>query len=252
MRLVLAGQLIFVIIILGLWEGLHVFGRVDPFLLPSIPSVTSFIVQFLSDRAFLSDLGITALEIGTAFVVSLPLAIGTGLLVGERAQLAKLINPLIYLVMAIPQSVFLPLFILSFGIGFLEKVIFGVTHAYFVVAINTFAAVCSVPASYVVAARSFGATRMQIYFHVYLPAMLPLVLTGLRLGMIFCIIGVLLTEMYASRFGIGHLIFGWGEAYQLPQLLAGVIIISVLTIIVNEGMRLIEISAAQRYGALRH
>jgi NitT/TauT family transport system permease protein len=57
--------------------------------------------------------------------------------------------------------------------------------------------------------------------------------------------------MYASRFGIGHLIFGWGEAYQLPQLLAGVIIISVITIIVNEGMRLIEISAARRYGALR-
>ena len=166
----LAGQLIFVIIILGLWEGLHLFGRVDPFLLPPIPSVASFLVQFLSDRAFLSDLGVTALEIGTAFVIAPPLAIGTGLLIGERTQLAKSVNPIIYLVIAIPQSVFLPLFILSFGIGFLEKVIFGVTHPYFVVAINTFAAVRSVPASYVVAARSFGATRMKSYFHIYLRA----------------------------------------------------------------------------------
>jgi NitT/TauT family transport system permease protein len=81
--------------------------------------------------------------------------------------------------------------------------------------------------------------------------MLPLVLTGLRLGMIFCIIGVLLTEMYASRYGIGHRIFGWGEAYQVPQLIAGVIIVSVLTIIVNEAMRLLEVRAARRYGALR-
>lgn len=138
-----------------------------------------------------------------------------------------------------------------FGIGFFEKVVFGITHAYFVIVINTFAAVRSVPAPYVVAARSFGATPTQIYLRIYLPAMLPLVLTGLRLGMIFCIIGVLLTEMYASRYGIGHRIFGWGEAYQVPQLIAGVIIVSVLTIIVNEAMRLLEVRAARRYGALR-
>jgi NitT/TauT family transport system permease protein len=59
--------------------------------------------------------------------------------------------------------------------------------------------------------------------------------------MIFCIIGVLLAEMYASRHGIGRLIFSWGEAYQVPELLAGILLISFLTIVVNEAMRFAEL-----------
>ena len=75
--------------------------------------------------------------------------------------------------------------------------------------------------------------------------MLPLILTGLRLGMIFCIIGVLLAEMYASRRGIGRLIFSWGESYQVPELLAGILLVSLLTIAVNEAMRLAELRVAR-------
>jgi NitT/TauT family transport system permease protein len=250
MRIILTAQLCFLLILVAIWQGLILLG-VDQSLLPPMSEVTSFVFQFITDPDFLTNLGVTALEIGVAFAVSIPIAIGTGLVVGESTRLAESVNPFIYLVLALPQSVFLPIFILIFGIGFLEKVVFGITHAYFVIVINTFAAVRSVPTAYVLAARSFGATQAQIYLRIYLPAMLPLVLTGLRLGLIFCIIGVLLTEMYASRFGIGHLIFGWGESYQVPQLLAGVIIISILTILINEGMRLVEVRVVSRYGALR-
>jgi NitT/TauT family transport system permease protein len=91
----------------------------------------------------------------------------------------------------------------------------------------------------------FGATRAQIYTRIYLPAMLPLVITGLRLGMIFCIIGVLLAEMYASRHGVGRLIFTWGESYMVPELLAGVLLVSVLTIAINEVMRLAEMRVSR-------
>jgi len=79
--------------------------------------------------------------------------------------------------------------------------------------------------------------------------MLPLVLTGLRLGMIFCIIGVLLAEMYASRRGVGQLIFDWGEGQQVPELIAGIVLISVLTIAVNEAMRLPELRLARFHTA---
>jgi NitT/TauT family transport system permease protein len=75
--------------------------------------------------------------------------------------------------------------------------------------------------------------------------MLPLILTGLRLGMIFCIIGVILAEMYASRSGVGRLIFSWGEGYQVPELLAGILLLSVLTIAVNEVMRLAELRVSR-------
>ena len=61
------------------------------------------------------------------------------------------------------------------------------------------------------AARSFGATRAQIYLRIYLPAMEPLIIEGLRMGLIFTVTGVLLAEMYGSPRGIGRVIFAWGE-----------------------------------------
>ena len=249
MRAALAGYLIFVIVLLGGWELAARLAVADPDLLPPPSAVGATLWQFLHDRRFLSDLALTANEVLVAFVIAAPLAISTGFLLGERLHLAETFNPLVHFILAVPQSIFLPVFILAFGIGFLEKVVFGITHAYFVILINSFAAVRSIPRPLVAAARVFGATRTQIYTRIYLPAMLPLVLTGLRLGMIFCIIGVLLAEMYASRRGVGQLIFDWGEGQQVPELIAGIVLISVLTIAVNEAMRLPELRLARFHTA---
>jgi len=237
----LAGYLTFAVVLLGGWEITSRLAVVDADLLPPLSEVCAILWRFLHDPRFIADLGLTASEVAVAFLIAAPLAISTGFLLGERLHLAEAFNPVVHFILAVPQSIFLPVFILAFGIGFVEKVLFGVTHAYFVILVNSFAAVRSIPRPLVAAARVFGATRAQVYTRIYLPAMLPLILTGLRLGMIFCIIGVLLAEMYASRRGIGRLIFTWGEGYQVPELLAGILLVSVLTITVNETMRLAEL-----------
>jgi ABC-type nitrate/sulfonate/bicarbonate transport system permease component len=241
------GYLTFAVVLFGGWELVGRLALVDPDLLPPLSEVSALLWRFLQDPRFLADLGVTAGEVAVAFVIAAPLAISTGFLLGERVHLAEAFNPVVHFILAIPQSIFLPVFILAFGIGFLEKVLFGITHAYFVIVVNSFAAVRSIPRPLVSAARVFGATQRQVYTRIYLPAMLPLILTGLRLGMIFCIIGVLLAEMYASRRGIGRLIFGWGESYQVAELLAGILLISVLTVAVNEAMRLAELRVSRFY-----
>jgi ABC-type nitrate/sulfonate/bicarbonate transport system permease component len=243
----LAGYLTFAVVLLGGWELAARLAVVDADLLPPLSEVCVILWRFLHDPRFIADLGLTGGEVAVAFLIAAPLAVSSGFLLGERLHLAETFNPVVHFILAVPQSIFLPVFILAFGIGFVEKVLFGITHAYFVILVNSFAAVRSVPRPLVAVARVFGATRAQIYTRIYLPAMLPLILTGLRLGMIFCIIGVLLAEMYASRQGLGRLIFGWGEAYQLRELLAGILLISVLTIAVNEAMRLAELRASRFY-----
>jgi len=247
MRAALAGYLTIAIVLLGGWELTARLDLVDADLLPSLSQVCGILWQLLHDPRFIADLGLTASEVAVAFVIAAPLAISSGFLLGERLHLAEAFNPVVHFVLAVPQSIFLPVFILAFGIGFLEKILFGITHAYFVILVNSFAAVRSIPRPLVAAARVFGATRAQIYTRIYLPAMLPLILTGLRLGMVLCIIGVLLAEMYASRRGIGRLIFTWGEGYQVPELLAGIVLVSVLTIAVNEAMRLAELHLGRFY-----
>lgn len=238
-------QILFVVIVLGIWEGISRSGLVDPSLLPPFSDVAAILWLLLQDPGFLHDLGITAVEVMVAFVIAAPLAISTGFVLGEKLHLGEVINPFMHFVLAVPQSIFLPIFILLFGIGFLEKVVFGITHAYFVIVVTTVAAVRSVPHQQVLMARAFGATPSQIYTRIYLPAMLPLVVTGFRIGMIFCIIGVVLAEMYGSRQGVGRLLFHWGESFEILELLAGILVVSILTIAVNEAMRFWEIRAGR-------
>lgn len=251
MHVILLGQVFFLLLLLGAWQALATLTD-DPTLFPSVSKIGSLVIQYMMDQTFLAELSVTALEIAIAFSIAAPVAVATGFLLGERASRGRSsMSPLLYLVMAIPQSIFLPIFIFAFGIGFLQKIAFGITHAYFVIAVNSYAAARTVSQSMVIAARSFGATRLQTYLHIYIPAMLPLVLTGLRLGINFCTIGVLLAEMYASMYGIGHLIFAWGEAYQVAQLLAAVVIVAGISVIINELLRWAEVHAAVRYGTFQ-
>ena len=233
-------QFLFLCGFLALWELVARMEWVETEELPAFSTVLPVLWELLGNADFLNHAGITAVRVAAAFVITAPIAVSVGFLLGEKLHLGAVLNPVIHFVLAVPQSVFLPVFILAFGLGFVEKLAFGITHIFFVVVVNTVAAVRAVPKSHVTAARSFGASSNQIYAKIYLPAMLPLVVTGLRLGMIFNIIGILLAEMYASKAGIGMQIFAWGERYEVSSLMAGIVIVSVATIAVNEVMRLWE------------
>jgi ABC-type nitrate/sulfonate/bicarbonate transport system permease component len=114
-------------------------------------------------------------------------------------------------------------------------------HVVFIVLINAIAAVRSVPSGYRNAARSYGATAAQTYWKFYLPAMLPQLMTGLRLGLILDVHAVLLSEMYASRDGLGRQIFEWADAFRMKDMLAAVLIIALCCIAANETLRAVEL-----------
>jgi NitT/TauT family transport system permease protein len=223
--------------IIGLWEISSTVGLVDRRLLPPFSVTVAALWKLLGDPDFLAHIGATLLRIAVGFLIGAPLAILTGFFLGERLHLGRVLNPVMYFALAVPQSVFLPVFMLVFGIGFMQKVIFGVTHIYFILAVTTIAAVRSVSPGYIKSARSYGASDYQIYRRIYFPAMLPFLLNGLRIGMIFNITGVLLAEMYSSTSGVGSLLVAWAEAFQMVEMLAVVLLVSILTIAFNEAMR---------------
>jgi len=109
-----------------------------------------------------------------------------------------------------------------------------------VIAVNSAFAVASVPRQLILLGRSCGASTWQLYTRIYVPAMLPIVLEGIRLGMIFNITGVILAEMYASKSGLGFLIYSWADTFQMPHLFAGIFVATLMSIIVNEGIRVYE------------
>jgi ABC-type nitrate/sulfonate/bicarbonate transport system permease component len=224
----------------AIWEILSRTGAIDHRLLPSASETLVTLGELLQRAGIRNDLAVTASEVLTAFVLVVPIGTLLGFLIAENRSFAEVVKPLLFFAFSIPKSIFLPMFILVFGVGFAQKVGFGFFSTIFIVIMSTATAVESVKVEHLTVARSYGATPAQIAWRVYLPSMLPVLLEALRIAMIFNLTGVILAEMYASRDGIGHQIATWGENFQMRQLLAGVLMIAIVAMTFNELVRWVE------------
>jgi NitT/TauT family transport system permease protein len=238
--LVILARLALLALVLAAWELLPRLGVVNPLLLPPLSDVLAMLGELLQRTQVQQAMGVTAAEVLVAFLIAVPLGAVLGVLIAENDYLGDIFKPLLFYVFSIPKSIFLPMFILAFGITFAQKVAYAAFTTTFVVLMSAAAAVESVKQEHILVARSYGATPLQILLRVYVPSMMPLLLEALRISMIFNFTGVMIAEMYASRSGIGHLIAGWGENFQMKQLFAGIILLSAVAILFNEAVRFLE------------
>jgi ABC-type nitrate/sulfonate/bicarbonate transport system permease component len=233
-------RLLLIGLVLLAWDIVPRLGLVDPELLPPLRDVLAAIPKMLARPQIQNDLLTTGLEVLVAFALSVPAGVALGLATARSAYLGRVLDPLLFFLFGIPKSIFLPIFILSFGIGFWQKVAFGVFSTVLILVLNAAAAARSVQPAHLLVARSYAATGWQVAARVFLPSMMPVLLEALRLALIFTVTAVILAEMYASRTGIGHQIATWGENYMMTSLLAGVVIIAATCIVVNELIRILE------------
>ena len=227
-------------VLFAVWQAVLTLGLAQPMLLPPVADVLATAGTLIVSPAFLAQAGVTVAEVMVAFLIAAPLGVVLGIAIGESAYWSRVLQPIIFTIFSIPKTIFLPMFILAFGINFAQKVGFGVFSTIFIVLICAFSALESVKADQVRVARVYGATPLQIALRVYLPAMAPVLLEAVRLAMIFNLTGILLAEMYASRAGLGQLVANWGENFQLKELLAAILIISAAAILFNETVRWFE------------
>jgi NitT/TauT family transport system permease protein len=225
---------------LGAWEVLPRYGLVNRDLLPPLSEVLAMLVNILGRANVQEAIWVSGAEFLVAFAIAIPLGLTIGVVTAENEYIGEIFKPMLFYVFSVPKSIFLPMFILVFGIGFQQKVAYAAFSTVFIVIMSAAAAVESVKAEHLLVARSYGATRGQIIARVYLPSMMPILLEALRISMIFNFTGVLIAEMYASRTGIGQLIANWGENFQMPQLFAGVVFLATVAIMLNESVRALE------------
>lgn len=235
-----AARIVIIGAIIGLWQLAPAIGIADPRLLPPPSEVLVALYHLIGEAEFRDHLWLTLAQTGVSFLVAVPLGFLFAVLIGESAFASAMLKPLVFFVFSIPKSIFLPLFIFAFGISFQQKVAFGVFSTIFIVMIIGFAAIESVRRDHLLVARSYGATRVQTILRVHLPSMTPVLLDCVRVAMIFNFTGILLAEMYASRIGLGNVIEAWGQAFQLDRLMAGIVLVAILSIVFNETVRKLE------------
>lgn len=165
------------------------------------------------------------------FIIGFAIAIVAGIIIGLLTatfeSLKLILTPWISGFYASPIIALAPLLILWFGVGIWSKVAVVVSLVIFPMIINTEAGILHTDAGLIEAAKSFGATRMQIFTKVALPSAAPYILAGLRLGVGRGLIGVVVGELAGARAGLGFLINNASQVFNMPQLFAGVIVLAV-------------------------
>ena len=221
-------QLVTVLLTVAAWETATRRDWVDPLFIPAPSAVARALVRIAGPAlAALADtLGKTAL----AYVLSVSLGVAAGLAIGSVRLLRDVLSPYVIALYGVPKILVLPWIVLLLGYGTAPAVLYGAIHGLFPIMVLVMGAVRDVDRSLVTVARSFGATPLQLYWKVLLPAIVPSVLAGMRLGIVFCLLGVLVVEMFAGVRGMGHVLGSFANGFQPPELFAATALVSTASI----------------------
>jgi taurine transport system permease protein len=237
-------SVITVVILLALWWLITAFGYIKPLFLPAPAAVVAQFVDVASDGFGGSTLLEHALwslyRVFAAFLLACVTAVPVGIAMGVNRVFRGIFDPPIEFYRPIPPLAYLPLIIIWFGIGDLGKVILIYLAVFAPLALNARAGVRSVSIEQIHAAYSLGATRLQVIRHVILPAALPEILTGMRIGIGFGWTTLVAAEMVAATAGLGFMVLNAAEFLRSDVVIMGIVVIGALAYLFDLLMRKVE------------
>jgi NitT/TauT family transport system permease protein len=224
--------------VLVLWEVVPLTGALPELFLPSLSKTLG--VLWIDRHIYFAALLVTLYEVAIAMLIACGLGILVGALVGGLAVLRNLLLPIFSSLYAVPIVILYPVFTAWFGIGSSSKIAFAGIYGFFPVMLSTAAGIRTIDPQFLLAARSMGATLPQQITRVIVPASVPTVFAGLRLGGALTIIGVVVSEMLTASAGIGYLVTLNRTILDSPRVFAGILAILVLSIAYYMMARAIE------------
>jgi NitT/TauT family transport system permease protein len=206
---------------------------------PGLLGIPSFVLPPLSDVAYeavrmwqVDNLAhhtlITTLEVIIGFALGSLLGACIGYLLGMSPVAEVALSPYILALQIAPKVAFAPLFIMWMGFSVYPKILVAVLIVFFPVLVNVMTAVRGVDPDLINLARSFKATRAQIFWKIEFPASLPPLLAGLRIGSTLAVVGVVVGELVGGNAGLGFVLsFGEGQA-DTPMVFVAIIMLTLI------------------------
>lgn len=209
--------------------------------LPAPRQVALRLFDLLQTGALYENLIVTISEFFVGFAIAATGGMLVGIVIGRSRYATAVFEPFLAGVFSIPIIIFLPLFLLYFGLGPASKIAFGAVYGFFPIAISTIGGVAQVDRNYVRVGISMGATEKQMFRRIYLPGALPVIGNGLRVGCILCFLAILGAETIAGLSGLGTAIAKSSEALNTTEMFAYIIFVIALAGCLNAAL-----SAAQK------
>jgi NitT/TauT family transport system permease protein len=201
--------------------------------LPPFSKVMEALAQFVRSGAILANLGSSLQGLVIGFGLSLVMGLVVGGLMGRYRYVEKALDVYVHALFVCPSIVFAPIFFAIFGLSDLSRIAIIVVYAMFVIVINTATAIRTVDPSLVEMARSFGCREHQIFARILLPASLPLVFAGIRLGMGRAVKGMINGEMLIAFVGLGALAQKYGAQFDAAKVFAIAMVVLIIGLVTN-------------------
>ena len=231
--------------LLALWWTASALQLVAPLFLPPPGDVLNKLLtiagpQGCMDATLWQHLAASLTRILIALLAAVIIGIPVGIAMGLSPTVRGILDPLIELYRPVPPLAYLPLMVIWFGIGETSKILLIYLAIFAPVAMSALAGVKSVQQVRLRAARSLGASRMQILWFVILPGALPDILTGLRIGLGVGWSTLVAAELIAATRGLGFMVQSAGEFLATDVVLAGIAVIAVIAFILEMGLRALQ------------
>lgn len=229
-----------IVVFVGIWELATRFGLIDPIFLPSPSAVFERAVRTFENGALVANVLASTRRVMVGFLMSVVVSIPLGLVLGTSRRACAVFDPIISLLRPLPSMSWIPLSLLWFGITETQK--------YSIVFMGTIApallyvidATRNVDNVLILAARNMGASRIQVMWHVILPASLSQIIIGFKIILGLAWTCVISAELIAAKEGLGFMIMNGKEFFQTDTVVLGMVLISLTVLVFDAVLRRIE------------
>lgn len=225
---------------LAAWEWLPPALGIPAYIVPPASNTWREFVRMLAQERLLFHAGVTALEVLAGFVLGSLLGMVVGYVLGMSPRCEFVLSPYILALQIAPKVAFAPLFVMWFGFTVYPKILVAILIVFFPVLVNVLTGVRSVDPDQVNLARTFKASRWQIFRMIEFPSALPPLFSGLRIAATLAVIGVVVGEFVGGNLGLGYLlIFGEGAA-NTAMVFVTIILLTLIGIVGYAAVVLLE------------
>jgi ABC-type nitrate/sulfonate/bicarbonate transport system permease component len=228
-----AVQIAVPVVLVTLWYLATTRWGVSRILLPNPVEVLHALAHVLATGEFIEDLRVTLYELVVAFAISATGGVAIGYLISRTGFRIRVYEPLLSAIYSVPLILFLPLYVLWFGLGPPSKIALGASISFFPVVLSTIAGFGHVDRMMITAARSMGASDLQLFRFVLLPAAFPVIIAGARMGFTVALLSIIGSEVLASLGGLGHHIVELSENMEPPRMFAYVAFVVAIAAALN-------------------
>jgi len=223
--------------VLAGWEVAARFGLINVFLLPPPSKAFADLIVLGSSGHLWKALYASLFRVVCGFALAVTVGVCLGIAMARVRLINDFFDPLVELLRPISPLALFPLAILWFGIGDGSKIFVIALAASFPVILNTFAGARSIDINLIRASRSLGATELEIFKGIVLPASLPYIFTGVRLAWGISLIVIIAAEMIGATVGMGYMVLEAQQTFRTERVFAGIFVIGVIGFATDLGFR---------------